>query len=438
MKRQLNSISGEVFSTRTDRRSILRASFFAAAGISIGGAFARVSAQDAEFDPVPAEEGKVNLIVAAGADMTNPDPVMATGGTDASMHSILFDNLVQVDADGILQPMLATEWTAIDDLTWEFVLREGATFQDGTVVTAADVKFSIERTRDVETVTVLPRPESATRIGSLLSGESDIALVVMPDQYETINQTDGYHVGSHLYAGLYALAINSQVEVLSDSRIKQALAYAMDRKTIIDSLWLGLGVEPTGMIPQGSFAFDSNLSVIPYDIDRAKALLEEAGYDGAPIVIETTDGYVENDRLMSEAIAQMWQQVGINAQVEVIEISVRAEKNRDKTFKGLFWTNPADTLLDPAGMAWRLLGPGGAQDYWRDERWDELGVEGNSILDEERRLEIYSEMNEIFLENFPWIPVIQPYRGAGIANYVSWQPYQKFDLRPDQLDLVRG
>lgn len=540
------SLMSNAHTSSFSRRSLVRSTTFAALGLvatnrpgtaaSFQGEtsmFATNQEATPEVQFVPAPEGKTDLIVAAGADMTSPDPAMATGGTDASMHSILFDNLVQIDADGVEQPMLATEWTAIDDITWEFILRSGALFQDGTPVLSSDVKYSIERTRAPETtgsvvatnfntveeiltpddatvhfrtvgpdpllpkrlasfggeiipqayaeevgldgfaeapigagpfilaewlpderivlspfqdywdgapnvseVTILPRPESATRIGSLLSGESDIALVVMPDQYETINTTDGYRVGTHLYAGLYALAVNSQVPVLSDPLIKQAIAYAIDRDVIINSLWNGQGLAPSGMIPRGSFAFDESLPPIPYDPDRVAQLLEEASYGGEEIIIESTDGYIENDRLMSEAIAQMWQQVGINGMVEIIEISVRAEKNRDKTFQGLFWTNPADTLLDPAGMAWRLLGPGGAQDYWRNERWDELGAEANSSLDEDLRRANYAEMNAIFLEHFPWIPILQPYRGAGIANYVDWQPYQKFDLRPDELALV--
>ncbi len=72
----------------------------------------------------------------------------------------------------------------------------------------------------------------------------------------------------------------------------------------------------------------------------------------------------------------MWKDVGINAKVEVIEYSVRAQKNRDKSFKGLWWSDPTSTLSDPDGMMWRLLGPGGPQDYWRHPKFDELGERG--------------------------------------------------------------
>lgn len=478
-------------------------------------------------------EGKTDLVIAAGSDLTTPDPALSTGGTDASVHSNLYDHLVWRGPDGTLQPMLATKWEALDDTTWEFTLREGALFHHGEPVTSVDVQYSIERTRDpetkgsvvasnfatvesietpdegtvifkttspdpllparlasfggqilpkayteevgmegfaekpigagpfkfvewvkddrvvleafaeywdgaptVETAIFKPRPETAARVSSLLSGEADMALIIMPDQFELINSSGTYRVATALYNGFYGLAVNSQVPVLSKPEIKQALSLGIDRQTIIDSFWQGQGIIPSGMIPEGSFAFDPSLPPLAYDPEEAKARLEAGGYDGEEIVIETTDGYLESDRQMAEAVVQMWQQIGINAKVELIEASVRSQKNRDKSFKGLWWTNPADTLGDPAGMAWRLLGPGGSQDYWRHERWDELGEEANSILDEEKRRQNYAEMNEIFLEHFPWIPILQPYRGWGVANYIEWEPYNKFDLRPNRLKFV--
>src|SRR5260370_40748751 len=104
---------------------------------------------------------------------------------------------------------------------------------------------------------------------------------------------------------------------------------------------------------------------------------------------------------MAEAIAPMWKDVGLNPVVEVIEYSVRAQKNRDRSFKGLFWSDPTSTLGDPDGMMWRLLGPGGPQDYWRQAEFDKLGDEARFSVDESLRDRNYKRMTEIFVENFP-------------------------------------
>ena len=142
---------------------------------------------------------------------------------------------------------------------------------------------------------------------------------------------------------------------------------------------------------------------------------------------------------MSEAIIEMWKKVGVNAQMELIEASVRAEKNRDKSFKGLFWSDPTSTLQDPDGMLWRLIGPGGPQDYWRDPEFDRLGNEARFSLDEKLRAEDYKKMTDIFLQNFPWIPVVQPVESYGVQNYLSWRPNpnQLFQLRKEVLKFNR-
>src|SRR5262249_61967658 len=99
---------------------------------------------------------------------------------------------------------------------------------------------------------------------------------------------------------------------------------------------------------------------------------KKAGYKGEEIIIETTAGYMAGDKPMAEAVQAMWRDVGVNAKVEVLEYSVRAQRIREKTFKGLWWSDPTSTLRDPDGMMWRRLRPGGPQDYWGPARVDEL------------------------------------------------------------------
>ena len=99
------------------------------------------------------------------------------------------------------------------------------------------------------------------------------------------------------------------------------------------------------------------------------------------------------------------------------------EKTREKSFKGLWWSDPVSTVLDPDGMMYRLLGPDGSQACWSHPEWERLGKEARSSLDQELRLRSYRRMNEIGLEHLPWIPVVQPRRLYGIANTIEFRPY---------------
>jgi peptide/nickel transport system substrate-binding protein len=274
-------------------------------------------------------------------------------------------------------------------------------------------------------------PETAPRIASLLKAEVDVITQLPPDHGERVTANAATRVAGALYAGLYVLAVNSKVKPLDNPLVKQALSLAIDRDAVVKELWRGRGIVPSGPIAKGDNHFDGALPALKYDPKEARERLKKAGYKNEEIVLETTVGYMANDKPMAEAIVGMWRDAGVNAKVEVFEYSVRAQKNRDKTFKGIWWSDPTSTLADPDGMMWRLLGPGGPQDYWRHAEFDELGNAARFSVDEKFRGEAYKKMTRIFLEHFPWIPVVQPYEDYGLQKYVEWtpNPNQQFEIR---------
>src|SRR6202795_4309886 len=274
-------------------------------------------------------------------------------------------------------------------------------------------------------------PETAPRIAALLKGEVDIITQLPPDQEDRIKANATTRVEGALYAGLYVLAVNSKRPPLDNPLVKQALSLAIDRDLIVKELWKGRGIVPSGPIAKGDNHYDAKLPALPYNPKEARERLKKAGYKGEEIFLETTVAYVSQDKPMAEAIGAMWKDVGVNVKVEVVEYSVRAQKNREKTFKGTFWSDPTSTLGDPDGMMWRLLSPGGPHDYWRDAKFDELGAAARFSVDEKFRADAYREMTKVFLENLPWIPIIQPYEDYGLQKYVEWtpNPNQQFEIR---------
>src|SRR5499427_8861094 len=284
---------------------------------------------------------------------------------------------------------------------------------------------------DFDRMIVRAIPETAPRIAALLKGEVDIITQLPPDQAEKITNNATTRVTGALYSGLYVLSVNSKRPPLDNPLVKQALSLAIDREAIVKELWRGRGIVPSGPISKGDNHFDPALPPLAYDPKEARERLKKAGYKGEEIFLETTVAYVSQDKAMSEAVAAMWKDVGVNVKVEVIEFSVRAQKNREKSFKGVWWADPTSTLGDPDGMMWRLLGPGGITDYWRDPKFDELGNAARFSVDEKFRGEAYREMTRIFLENFPWLPVIQPYEDYGMQKYMEWtpNPNHQFEIR---------
>ena len=140
---------------------------------------------------------------------------------------------------------------------------------------------------------------------------------------------------------------------------------------------------------------------------------------------------IANDRLMAEAIAEMWEDVGIKVALDVIDVEARHRKYQQRTFKGVWWSDPTSIIRDPDGMMGRLLSPGRPHDYWRHDAFDRLASAARSGADERVRAEAYRKMTTIFLDENPWIVILQPMEDYGLRRYVEFTPSpdQQFDLR---------
>jgi peptide/nickel transport system substrate-binding protein len=482
-----------------------------------------------------APANKTELIIASPSDISKLDPHMSTSFQDVIITFNLYDNLTARDPDLKLIPRLATEWKATSDKVWEFKLRPNVKFHDGSPLTSADVKFSIERTYDpnaktlvstifgtvekvdapdpltvvfttkqsdpllparlafyggqiipkayfekvgadefnakpigsgvvkfkewvkddrlvldankeywggapdFEKVTLKPIPENQPRMAALLSGQADMALKLIPDQVDQLKNNEKARAEGAFYAGLYVMGVNSKTPPLDNPKVKQALSLAIDRDGIVKALWKGQGAVPNGFVAPGdAVGYDAGRKPFEFNLDKAKALLAEAGYKGEEIVIESST-VIGNDRQMSEAIVEMWKKAGVNAKMEIIEGSVRAQKNREKSFKGMWWSDPTSTLQDPDGMMYRLLSPGGPMDYWREAEWDKLGEQARFSMDPKERESAYKRMQEIMDVYYPWLPVIVPVESHGVASYINWRsnPNQTMELRKDVFSFSR-
>ena len=318
-------------------------------------------------------------------------------------------------------PVRFVEWVKDDHLT----LTAGPDYWGGRI--------------DADQVVFRAVPDVATRIAALLRGEVDIITKLPPDHVERVKQHPTTKVEGALYAGLYALIVDSRRSPLDNPRVKQALSLAIDRAAIVKELWRGQGIVPNGPIPKGDSYYDESWPPLRYDPALAKQRLREGGYRNEPIYLESTT-LTANERAMSEAVLQMWRDVGLNAQLEIVEFSVMMQKIRERSLKGMRWGDPTSTLRDPDGMIWRLLGPGGLQANWRHPRFDELGAAAHLSVDDDLRRRAYREMAQIMLEYLPWIPVMQPIESYGMQRYVEWAPYsnQQLEIRSFNLKMRRA
>ena len=163
-------------------------------------------------------------------------------------------------------------------------------------------------------------PDSSARLQALLTGEVDVAVAISPDQ------TDQLEMAGHRAITrnptriiVFALKSNDPDSPFADERVRKAYNYAVNKRVITEVLLGGL-VEPAtqGATPF-SVGYIEGLDAYPYDPDRARALLKEAGYsDGLSFTIESVSGTLPNDTAILQQIASDVARVGMDMNVQLI------------------------------------------------------------------------------------------------------------------------
>lgn len=163
-------------------------------------------------------------------------------------------------------------------------------------------------------------PESSARLNALETGRVDVAVAISTDQIDMLERAGHKAIMRNpLRVLIFALKSNDPASPFSNMRVRQAFNYAINKDLITDVLLAGL-VKPASQ-PAMPFAvgYDPSLEPYPYDPDKARALLVEAGYeDGVSFVIESPSGTLPNDTAILQQIASDVSRVGMNMEVRLI------------------------------------------------------------------------------------------------------------------------
>ena len=281
-------------------------------------------------------------------------------------------------------------------------------------------------------------PDDLARVSALQAGEVQVIVRVPPDQiadHRAPRRPSGGASARQRHERVHGGGIKTGTGPLTDKRMRQAIAYAIDQRSMIDNLFRGLAAPLGQGAPSTDFGFNPTIKPYPHDPAKAKALLGEIGYKGEEVLLRSASGYIVNDVAVVNASAEMLRKVGINARAEIVDIQTRLEMIKTGTLTGLILINPQGTNFDTDGVVWRLMGPGGILSvHWRgsesDHEFYRLMEEARYTVDPKRRQQNYYRAAEIFADELPWIPVFQDVATFGVSPKVKG-----FKPRPDGLVL---
>ena len=210
--------------------------------------------------------------------------------------------------------------------------------------------------------------------------------------------------------GISYIALNETVEPLQSASVRKALQIGLDRQTLLNAIYSGRGALEHGIFPHGLIGYDPDIPEIPYDPEKAKTLLAEAGYpDGFDLTISLSAASVESTKDLVSLIAYMWQKIGVNATIETLDDDTYMEKRTSGELACYTSTWSAD-FNDPDNFIYTFFGTKANTNarslcYQNDDVIRRVQA-ARAITDEEQRIQEYQNLENLIVQkDAAWIPL---------------------------------
>ena len=216
----------------------------------------------------------------------------------------------------------------------------------------------------------------------------------------------------------------SRVTPFADQRVRQALNYAIDKKTLIETTDLaGAAVIAKGIFPPELWAYNAGLKGYDYDPGRARQLLAEAGFAGGlPGEYQLDIRESKSQQARAEIVCQCCREVGITVKPNPMSWKALLEKTygcqSQLSFRG--WSSDngdPDNFLYPLFHS-KNWGRSGNTSFFKSALIDEMLDEAVTIRDPVQRLRRYQKLEELIIQEAPWVPLYHTVKSTAIKNYV--------------------
>ncbi len=244
-------------------------------------------------------------------------------------------------------------------------------------------------------------PDGSTRVASLVAGESQIIEDVPIDLIEQVNDSGSAKVAEISTTVGLVLTFDPTIKPFDNPQVREAFDYAINKPLILEQILKGQGEILQGQVlTKGVLGWNPDLKARPYDPDKAKKMLVDAGYDfNTPVPITTQNGKYVSDTDICNAVAGMLNQIGVKATVNIVEGGVFQQMSNAQKLGVLYmigWYSVGD-----ADFASVWYTKGGFRTKWLDPDYEKLFVAARSTNDVAEREKDYHRMMEILFQQNP-------------------------------------
>ncbi len=257
-------------------------------------------------------------------------------------------------------------------------------------------------------------PDNSVRLIELQQGSLHAMEFPNPDDLEQIRKDENIELLSQPGMSIGYLAMNMEKSPFDNHKVRLAINHAIDKSTIIEHLYQGLGIPAKNPIPPTLWSYDDTIEDYEYNPKLAKQLLTEAGY---PNGFETTlwalpvpRPYIPDGRALAEVLQSELSNIGIKTKIVTYDWGTYLEKtkNGEHDIAMLGWS--AD-LGDPDNFFYFLLSktsaekPAGNIAFYRSDAMQDILEKARATTDKSKRTSLYKEAQQIFHKDVPWVPM---------------------------------
>jgi peptide/nickel transport system substrate-binding protein len=282
-------------------------------------------------------------------------------------------------------------------------------------------------------------PDDTTRINALFAGEVDVITQVPPDLFDVIAGNPSLQALSvdslrTPFFFLYAESPSGYGEPLSDVRVRQAINHAVNVDAIINGLLGGRATRTATLMIPVLACYDASIEPYPYDPDRSRALLAEAGYaDGITLDMNAAPNAPAPKPLeLAQAVVADLARVGITVILDSPDQQTMLVKQRERAFPAMTLWSYGGGAADPDDKFWSPYSTEATNHLLYTEEMQTLIAEGRSTLDMNRRCEVYQRLQEIVKEEAIILPLFAQkdlYAARADLEFEAW---------PNELLLVNS
>jgi peptide/nickel transport system substrate-binding protein len=280
----------------------------------------------------------------------------------------------------------------------------------------------------IKTIVFRTIPETTTQIAELLSGGVDIIRNVPPDQIAVVKDSPNARISATKVLRVNSLLLDSAGRAsktpLMNQKVREAIAYAINVDEMLSKILGGYAERTATGVNPLHFGFDASIKPYPYDPERAKKLLAEAGYpNGFEMTLNTYSGTITSMDQMADAVTGYLAKVGIKLKRRHIEdVGLWTSSSKEGKLEGLqYYSWGSNSIFDADAIMYALAYSKEPLSYTKDDALDKLLDEGRTQIDPKKRQEAYAKAQKLMHEKFYWIPINVQYTIEGVNKKLNYE-----------------